>query len=486
MSAGQDRRGSKNMHNTTTNFYPQRFGDRLGLEADQAAQCLAHRETRHCRQLQRQLASFPEENPNPVLRVGPDGEITYANPGAQAFATAMGLPSVADMLPLDHELHVQNLWAQPGASHTLEHKVDERSFKWTYHRVLDGTAVHLYGAEITDIHIAEERRRHAEAHLNRSQRLQALGQLAGGIAHDFNNILTAISGFAELTKEALPDSHDEMDNLEQIILAADRAKNITAQILAFSRGEETDTEPVILGNLVTEALNMLQASIPKSVVIRKDISQVLGTHAFILGDANKLHQIIINLVTNAAQAIPDKGGEVGVTVRLSKHKGQGEMVELIVADTGKGMDRKTAERIFDPYFTTKAQGRGTGLGLSVVHGIVKSHGCKIKVQSALGHGTTFTLKFPRATVEETAEEEEEFIPPPATPTRNLRIMVIDDEPALVKLMERMLGRASMRSTGIPLPKRPLRLFERNHPCSMWSSPTNQCRVSRVSSSPGSS
>lgn len=407
-------------------------------------------------QLQRQLASFPEENPNPVLRANLESEITYANPGAQALATEMGLASVIDLLPPEHESRVRELRDQPGASQTVEHKVGDRSFKWTYHRVLDGAAVHLYGAETTDIHTSEQQRRHAETQLNRSQRLQALGQLAGGIAHDFNNILTAISGFAELSKESLPDDQDHLDNLEQIIIAADRAKNITAQILAFSRGEETDTEPVVLGTLVTEALNMLQASIPKSVVIRKDISQVLGTRAFILGDSNKLHQIVINLVTNAAQAIPDTGGEVGVTVRLSKKPGQKEMVELIVADNGKGMDRKTAERIFDPYFTTKSQGRGTGLGLSVVHGIVKSHGGKIKVQSAQGHGTTFTLRFPRAEVGETKPEC--TAPLSDTPTRNLRVMVIDDEPALVKLMKRMLDRAKHEVHGYTVAQEALEAF----------------------------
>jgi signal transduction histidine kinase len=408
-------------------------------------------------QLQRQLASFPEENPNPVLRASLEGEITYANPGAQALATEMGLPSVIDLLSEEHESLVTELRDQLGASQTVEHKVGDRSFKWTYHRVLDGAAVHLYGAETTDIHTSEQQRRHAEAQLNRSQRLQALGQLAGGIAHDFNNILTAISGFAELSKEGLPDAEDHLDNLEQIILAADRAKNITAQILAFSRGEETDTEPVVLGTLVTEALNMLQASIPKSVVIRKDITQVLGTSAFILGDSNKLHQIVINLVTNAAQAIPDTGGEVGVTVRLSKNPGQKEMVELIVADTGKGMDRKTAERIFDPYFTTKSQGRGTGLGLSVVHGIVKSHGGKIKVQSAQGHGTTFTLRFPRAEVSEIKPEH--TTPRPDTPARKLRVMVIDDEPALVKLMKRMLGRAQHEVQGYTVAQEAIEAFQ---------------------------
>ena len=227
-----------------------------------------------------------------------------------------------------------------------------------------------------------------------SQKLEALGTLAGGIAHDLNNALVPVLALSKTMAHRLPPGSRDRATLEMILHGAERGRDLVKQILAFSRKEQAEKLPVDLGELVLEALKMMRASIPSTVQIAPIVEPV----PMMIGDAVQLQQVLVNLVTNAAHAI---GGAMGaITVRVSlvsskEPQGCGEIV-LSVEDTGAGMDEAVQRRIFDPFFTTKSVGEGTGLGLSVVHGIVVAHGGRIKVMSRPGAGSRFDVSFPEA------------------------------------------------------------------------------------------
>jgi len=250
--------------------------------------------------------------------------------------------------------------------------------------------------ETTETRAAQERERELERQLMHSQKLEALGTLAGGVAHDLNNTLVPILALSKLALDELPAENAVRGDIETIIRASERARDLVKQILAFSRKKDTAEEQVDLARVTREALRMLRASLPTTIQIVDQIAQVPA----VLGDPSELHQVIVNLVTNAAHAI---GGAVGkITVRLGdadKRRPptqEATIVCLTIADTGCGMSAATLDRIFEPFFTTKGVGEGTGLGLSVVHGIITRHGGKIAVRSALGNGSEFALSFPIA------------------------------------------------------------------------------------------
>jgi PAS domain S-box-containing protein len=242
-----------------------------------------------------------------------------------------------------------------------------------------------------------------EEELRQSQKLQSIGTLAGGIAHDLNNLLVPILGLTELTMERLPKGERDYRNLESVIAAAERAQRLVAQILAFSRREKPSRRRLNLTHVVTEVLSLLRSVVPSSVSIREEID--IRTPE-ILADATQLHQVLMNLASNAAGAMGIRGGVLAIQVapamldgafcQLHHGLAPGPAARLSVADTGKGMDKETIKRMFEPFFTTKGVGEGTGLGLSVVHGIVSTHGGVIDVDSVIGKGTTFTIYFPAA------------------------------------------------------------------------------------------
>jgi PAS domain S-box-containing protein len=243
--------------------------------------------------------------------------------------------------------------------------------------------------DITEIRVAEQRHRELEAQLHHSQRLEALGTLAGGIAHDLNNALTPVVALTKLVVGRLAEGTRERNNLEIVIKGASRARDLVKQILAFSRKEKQRRESVDLAGLLREALPMLRASLPSSIRLEQSIAPTPP----VIGDPGQLHQVVVNLVTNAAQAI----GEAPGTITLSlAPDGAARHVRLSVADNGCGMDEATRLRAFEPFFTTKRVGEGTGLGLSVVHGIVASHGGRIAVDSRPGEGARFDIDLPVA------------------------------------------------------------------------------------------
>jgi PAS domain S-box-containing protein len=316
--------------------------------------------------------------------------------------------------------------------------------------------------DITERRHAETHRERLEQQLRQSQKMEAIGTLAGGIAHDFNNILTAIIGYTELLRTQLRGHRSAEERLGEIAKAGARAKDLVSQILTFSRRQERTRAATALAPTVDEALRLLRAAIPASIEIVADIDHDLPP---VMADATQIHQIVMNLAANASAAIGRGGGKLTVTCRAvtldddacAAHPDlkPGRWVKLDVEDTGCGISPGMLERIFDPFFTTKGPGEGTGLGLAVVHGIVKAHDGAIFVESTLGKGTAFHIYFP-------ALDARETVPPrPARPTaggRGEHILCIDDEPSIVELLRAQLEALGYRVTSHISPEEALSDF----------------------------
>ncbi|HEY1505346.1 MAG TPA: ATP-binding protein [Stellaceae bacterium] len=254
--------------------------------------------------------------------------------------------------------------------------------------------------DITELRLAEQRERSLERKLLHSQKLEALGTLAGGIAHDLNNTLTPIMALSKLTARRLSHNDELRNNLLTIFTASEQARDLVRRVLSFSRREEIAKVVVSPGAIVIDAMSLLRATVPSSIQLTSRIDDVPS----IFADPSQIHQVITNLVTNAAQAIEPNPGMITVIVeRTSDFKPEGE-IRLSVVDTGKGMDEATRRRIFEPFFTTKEVGQGTGLGLSIIDGIVSSHGGRIDVTSEAGNGTRFDIYFPITNASETSAE----------------------------------------------------------------------------------
>jgi PAS domain S-box-containing protein len=280
--------------------------------------------------------------------------------------------------------------------------------------------------------------------LRQAQKMEAIGTLAGGIAHDFNNILAIIFGYADLASSELGKEHPSYNRLQNILKAGNRAKDLIKQILAFSRRREYEKSPIQLRPIVKECLALLKAALPASIEIRQFLD-VLPGYDTVLADPTQIHQILMNLCTNAGHAMQDEGGvlEVGLSaVEVTKDSpsasglSAGYYLQISVKDTGRGMEQKTLDRIFEPYFTTKKVGEGTGLGLSVVHGIVKSHGGEITVGSKQGIGTTFRVFLPR--FEDCVIQEQRVSAGPMPPMGEGTILLVDDEVLLLNALREIL------------------------------------------------
>ena len=280
--------------------------------------------------------------------------------------------------------------------------------------IRDNRPVGLRGisVDITERKEAEEARAKLEAQLRQAQKMEAIGTLAGGIAHDFNNILAAIMGNTEMALLDVKKNSHVGQRLAQILKASDRARELVKQILSFSRRSEQEKRKVKISPIIKEALKLLRASLPATIEIRQEIVAESGA---LLADPIQIHQVLMNLCTNAAHAMREKGGVLEVSLtdmelgpdRLAQvpDLNPGPYLKLTVRDTGHGIPPEIIGRIFDPYFTTKEPGEGTGLGLAVVLGIVKSHGGAVQVESEPGVGTAFHLYFPKVEVAATEREE---------------------------------------------------------------------------------
>ncbi len=307
--------------------------------------------------------------------------------------------------------------------------------------------------------------RKLEAHLQQAQKMEAIGTLAGGIAHDFNNILGVIIGYSEMAVQDIEDTELVAHNLDQVLKASHRAKELVQQILTFSHKNDLEHKPVILNPIVKENLKMLRASLPKTIEIRERITSEM---LILMSNPTQIHQILMNLCTNAAHAMDDTGGVMEVILQpweLSREDEDpdhdlppGEYVKLTVRDTGHGMTPEIIQKIFDPYFTTKPVGKGTGMGLAVVHGIVQSHKGSIAVSSSPAQGTTFDITFPRLLTRRLQEEESPAMP---APLADKRILLIDDERLLADLGKQMLERLGYVVDARTEPVHALETFKRN-------------------------
>jgi PAS domain S-box-containing protein len=316
--------------------------------------------------------------------------------------------------------------------------------RWALQRGEEGRprAILETNNDITARKHAEADNERLEAQLRRSQKMEAIGTLAGGIAHDFNNILGAILGYGEVAQRKAGDNRAIRDALDQVMQAGYRGKRLVEHILAFSRSGVGERTPVHVQSVVEETLDILAASLPPEVRLDKALQ---AADAAVIGDATQLHQVAMNLCTNAVKAMP-QGGVLTVTLdrsevaeaRTLSHGAldPGPYVQLQVADTGTGIPPSILERIFDPFFTTKAVGEGTGLGLSLVHGIVADFGGAIDVATRQGLGTTFCVWLP-ARGETTAPLVEAIGELPQG--HGETVMVVDDERALVALAEDTLA-----------------------------------------------
>lgn len=294
--------------------------------------------------------------------------------------------------------------------------------------------------DITERIRAEEQREEMETRLRQSQKMEAIGTLAGGIAHDFNNLLQVIFAYTELAL-AENDPQERQQELRQVRLGAERARELVQQILTFSRRTEEEKQPLQISSVIKEALKMLRSSIPSTIRIKQEIA----SPGVVLADPTMIHQVIMNLCTNGYHAMRDTGGVLSVSlteIEIKPHDdegdelGPGQYLKLAVSDTGVGISPEIRDKIFEPYFTTKKTGEGTGLGLAVVHGIIKNHRGHIAMQSVPGVGTTFSVYLPL--LDKPAAE-----PQIKNTTENLlgqgeQILFVDDEAQIREFANRLL------------------------------------------------
>jgi PAS domain S-box-containing protein len=334
------------------------------------------------------------------------------------------------------------------AHNELERRVEERTeeLQQAYDKLMEET----------------RERQQAEAQLRQAHKMEAVGTLTGGIAHDFNNILAAIIGFSELAIDKSPEGSPARRLMERVFAVGLRGRDLVKQILAFSRQAEQEKPPLKLVPVLKEALKLLRASLPSTVDIRTNLQGTLG---FVLADPIQIQQIVMNLCTNAAHAMRRTGGTISIDLTGFSFSSREDAPEstmspgfyarLSVMDTGVGVAPEILDHIFDPFFTTKVAGEGTGLGLSVVHGIVASHGGAITVSSEPGKGSTFTVYLPKLLQEQSRDFASGGSP---IPRGHERILFIDDEEELAAMADEMLTDLGYRVTSKTKAREALALF----------------------------
>ena len=319
--------------------------------------------------------------------------------------------------------------------------------------------------DITDSKKAEAERKELQLRLIQAQKMEAIGTLAGGIAHDFNNILSVVLGYSEMLKENFSSDAPGAEELDQIIKAGNRAKDLVHQILAFSRQDKEELIPIQPHLIIKEALKMLRSSIPSTIKIHHNILNC----GSIIGDPTQLHQIVMNLCTNAYHAMRETGGVLGVSLEpvtleendmktLSSALSPGLYLKMEISDTGHGIDKATQQKIFDPYFTTKKKGDGTGLGLAVVHGIAKTFRGHISLYSEPGEGTTFSIYLPQVELD---AESQPGLSAESLPTGNEHLLIVDDEEAIVQMEKQMLESLGYKVSICTSSPQALKIFQ-NH------------------------
>jgi nitrogen-specific signal transduction histidine kinase len=297
----------------------------------------------------------------------------------------------------------------------------------------------------------ERRRKQLEEQLREAHKMEALGALAGGAAHEFNNILGIIIAYTELAKTDLGRAEPARAHLNEVLKAAQRATEIIQQILAFSRQQQQPRELIDLRAVVLEAVALIRTALPGSIRIETEIEP---SSAAILGNSTQIHQVVMNICANARHAMDERGGIIRVALQIihldrtapeiHHTLREGSYRRLSIVDNGAGMDAATLARIFEPFFTTKSPGKGSGLGLSVVHGIMQAHDGAVTVRSEPGKGTDFDLYFPARL--ESVPERKAADESPIPEGQNRRILVVDDETSLARATTEQLCRFGYKAT----------------------------------------
>ncbi len=404
------------------------------------------------------LASIINSSLDAIICIDQNYLITIFNPTAAALfqcpsSEALG-SQLARFLPdARHTLSYNNLTthAQLGEMTGLTASGNSVAIEVSvsYERYPDGDTTTVFARDLTSRKKIEAHRNALESQLRESQKMQAVGTMAGGIAHDFNNIIGAILGNVDLAKQDAGAGSPALVSLGEIDKAGRRARDLVRQILTFSRNESPKRIPIQLADVVLETVNLIKVTLPPLVdmQVRIDPSTPL-----VLADATQVEQALLNLCTNAIHAIGELRGTVSIELghnlaadsglRERRAGARGRNVRLAVRDTGSGIDTQTLQRIFEPFFTTKPVGQGTGLGLAVVHGIMRTHLGTVDVQSTPETGSVFTLYFPAADVAALpgTPVAVDLLQAPAVLGRGKRVMYVDDDEALVFLVERVLKR----------------------------------------------
>ena len=423
--------GCMSLHSQET--LPETVLQELGSVANGVALCIK----RKLAEAQvEQLAAFPRMNPNPVLEFTATAEVSYANAAAMELTHSLGRKHILEILPASLRAIVAECFETGGKRLGEQVVTAGRTISWSFFPVAGNRVVHCYGTEITEMLSLEAQYRHA-------QKLESVGQMAAGIAHDYNNLLTVIQGYAEclLLKEGNNDSL--VNPLKQISGAASRAATLTKKLLTFSRKQVIQTRPLDVNAVLTDFGKMLPRLLGEDIILETNYG---GKLPAIEADAGMLEQIVMNLAVNARDALPNGGRLTIMTsateideeyVRRRPDAHVGRFVSISVKDTGCGMNSETMSRIFEPFFSTKEVGRGTGLGLATVYGIVKQHQGWVEVTSAVGVGTTFRVLFPalKTAVVETDDQNDSIMM--ARGGRET-ILVVEDEPALRELVSTIL------------------------------------------------
>jgi signal transduction histidine kinase/HAMP domain-containing protein len=387
------------------------------------------------------LAAFAQFNPNPILEFSPDGNANYFNDAAAALMDKLGKVDLRGFLPDDAHQIVRTCLQTGQAKTNVEARAANRILSWSFFPVAASQVVHCYVEDITD-------RLSLEAQLRQAQKMESVGQLAAGVAHDFNNMLTVIQGYAGLLLARPTLAKDLIDPIRAISFAAERAANLTRKLLMFSRGNVMQARPLDLRTVVGDMTKMLRRLLGETVALEFHPPSSLP---LVRADLGMIEQVIMNLSVNARDAMP-KGGTLTIGIgtqefdeahaKANPDARPGMFVCLRMSDTGCGMDAATLAHIFEPFFTTKELGKGTGLGLATVFGIIKQHDGWIEVESQVGSGTTFSIFLPASAKPAPASSEEPALP--ATPSAESRgghetILLVEDEPALRQLAKLILA-----------------------------------------------
>ena len=374
------------------------------------------------------LAAFVEHNPNPVVELDAAGTVIYCNDAARIVTGALHKQLPSELLPMNIAELARHCLEREMSVMNEPVEISGRTFSWSLFPLVRYGRVHAYGEDVTE-------RASLEAQLRQSQKMEAIGQLAAGVAHDFNNILTIMQGLVR--RLGLSASQEQSVMLEQVFETTERAASLTKQLLAFSRKQVMQPRVLLLGDIVINMTRMLERLIGENITLRAEHADGVPP---IEGDVAMLEQIVLNLAVNARDAMPN-GGQLIIStdaIEMESDSGIIKQVRLRVRDTGSGIPPEVIGRIFEPFFTTKEVGKGTGLGLATVFGIVKQHNGSLDVTSEVGHGTTFTILFP-ATEKEL--EKKAVAGPQAALKRGAgeTILLVEDEPILRELAHAILA-----------------------------------------------